>query len=131
MEKQKITYVSRTQRTSKKDGKPFTSISIKTDRHGDKFLSGFGNEKNERWIVGDEIEIEVVQKGDYWNFNMPKAPTASVPSVNSERLLQEIATTLGSINSVLRNRLPLPPMKISGTEIEYPSEEANPNFDLR
>lgn len=129
MEKQKITYVSRTQRTSKKDGKPFTSISIKTDRHGDKFLSGFGNEKNERWIVGDEIEIEVVQKGEYWNFNMPKAPTASVPSLDGNKLLQEIAMRLQSIEMLIRNRLPDPQknMTSAGTKVPDFSEVDYPN----
>jgi len=82
MEKQKITQINRY--TTKKDGsplmakqkdgsmKPYTSIRIKTDRHGDKFLSGFGDKDNAGWNVGDEIEIEVKQEGEYLNFKTPK-----------------------------------------------------------
>lgn len=75
---QTLTFVGRY--TTKKDGsalvssqgKPYTSVRIKTQEHGDKFISGFGNAENAHWKAGDTVDIEVVQKGDYLNFTMPK-----------------------------------------------------------
>lgn len=76
--KTKLTQVNRY--TTKKDGtalvasngRPYTSIRIKTVEHGDKVLSGFGNQDNSGWREGDEVEINVEQKGEYLNFSTPK-----------------------------------------------------------
>lgn len=74
--KTKLTFVKRTERTSSKTGKPFTSISIKTEAHGDKYLSGFGNSDNASWEAGTEVEIDTssVNKDgkEYINFTTPK-----------------------------------------------------------
>lgn len=70
-----LTYVNRTQRTSKA-GKPFTSVSIKATEYGDRYISGFGNKSNESWKAGDVVEVtSVVEKGQYLNFEMAKAPS--------------------------------------------------------
>lgn len=71
-----ITQVSRKERTAK-SGKPYTSLGLKTNEHGDKWLSGFGNKDNADWKAGDTVEIDVEQKGEYLNFSTPKsaAPT--------------------------------------------------------
>lgn len=66
--------------TTKKDGtalmtskgRPYTSVRIKTQEHGDVMISGFGNSENALWKVGDTVDITVSQKGEYWNFEMPK-----------------------------------------------------------
>ncbi len=55
-----------------KHGKSYERVGIKTKEHGDTWLSGFGNQDNEGWKEGDTIEIDVVQKGQYLNFIMPK-----------------------------------------------------------
>lgn len=59
-----------------KNGKPYTRVLIQTDKHGDQFISGFGNQDNAGWKEGDEVEIEVeeVTKGDktYYNFKTPR-----------------------------------------------------------
>ncbi len=78
METLKLTSVTRY--TTKQDGtplvtklgKPYTSIRIKAEKYGDKFISGFGDQVNAAWAVGDEVEVEVEQKGEYLNFRMPK-----------------------------------------------------------
>jgi hypothetical protein len=71
----KLTYVKRDQKTSKA-GKPYTSLSIKTEQHGDRFINGFGNKENEGWKVGDEVEVNVSEKEYngkmYLNLEMPK-----------------------------------------------------------
>jgi hypothetical protein len=67
-----ITALKDTERTSQRTGKPFTSRGIKTAEHGEKWLSGFAGKDNASWKVGDTVEIEVEQKGEYLNFSTPK-----------------------------------------------------------
>ena len=54
------------------DGRDYERLSIKTQEHGDRWLSVFGNEYNQNWGEGTVIDIEVTeaQKGDqvYLNF---------------------------------------------------------------
>lgn len=54
--------------TSKKSGKPYERVSIKTVEHGDKWLSGFGGQWNADWAEGDEVDIVVKEAGQYLNF---------------------------------------------------------------
>ena len=74
-----LTAVYRKERTSTRTGRPFTSIGIKTQEHGEKWLSGFGNKDNAGWKTGDTVEILVEQKGEYLNFSMP-TQVKSAPS---------------------------------------------------
>lgn len=52
-----------------KAGKPYSKCAIKTLEHGDKWLSGFGGAWNQNWQEGDEVQIDVEQKGEYLNFS--------------------------------------------------------------
>lgn len=56
-----------------KDGRPYERVAIQvdSDEHGGKYISGFGNARNKNWQVGEEININVVQNGQYLNFEMP------------------------------------------------------------
>ena len=78
MEKLTITKVYRTDKNKKgepyltQDGRSYTRLSIQTKEHGQKWLSGFGNDKNSGWKMGDIVEVIVEQKGDFLNFSMPK-----------------------------------------------------------
>jgi hypothetical protein len=67
-----ITQISRKDKTSAKSGKPFESVGIKTQEYGDKWLSGFGRADNKSWKVGDTVDVNVVEKGEYLNFEMPE-----------------------------------------------------------
>ena len=57
-----------------KDSRPYTRVVIKTDQHGEKKLSGFAYSGDEmmRWREGQEVDIDVSQKGEYLNFRLPK-----------------------------------------------------------
>lgn len=66
-----ITAISRKDKTSKA-GKPFVSLGLKTREHGEKWLSGFGNVGNRDWKIGDTVDIDIEQKGDFLNFTMAK-----------------------------------------------------------
>ena len=58
-----------------KNGRPYTRLGLKTQEHGDKWLSGFGNQTNANWKIGDVVEIEVEEVAgkdgkQYLNFRM-------------------------------------------------------------
>lgn len=78
-----------------KDGRPYTSIRIQVPEHGEKWVSGFGNPANESWKEGDDVQIEVVQKGEYLNFNMPKKGAVDTSAITKE--LNDIKYQLGII----------------------------------
>lgn len=79
MEKVILTNVFRTDKDKEgnklvsKTGKPYSKCNIKTQQHGDKWLSGFGNKTNEGWKVGDEVEVKITQNGEWLNYETPKA----------------------------------------------------------
>jgi hypothetical protein len=98
-----ITYINRTQRTSR-EGKPFTSISLKCSQYGEKYLSGFGNKANENWAIGQEVEIaevkEVQKDGKtYLNFEMAKA----TPQASSE-VLQGVKHLVLMVETIKRDQ---------------------------
>lgn len=64
--------IKRTPRIGKTSKKAFVGLGLKTDQHGDKWLSGFGGPENETWAVGDTVDIEVEQKDEYLNFKVNK-----------------------------------------------------------
>lgn len=70
---EKITFISRKPMTSKTTGKPFTSLSLKVESKGDRFLSGFGNKGNDNWAIGDTVDILIEEKGQYLNFTMAES----------------------------------------------------------
>lgn len=55
-----------------KDNRPYTRLSIKTQEHGDTWVSGFDGPITKNWKVGDLVDIEIEQKGEYFNFRVPK-----------------------------------------------------------
>lgn len=55
-----------------KTGKPYAMLSIKTQEHGDKWLSGFEGSVSKNWKVGDCVEFNVIPNGEYLNFEVPK-----------------------------------------------------------
>lgn len=78
----KIESLERIQRVSKNTGKPYTSVVIKTDKHGDKKVSGFANVDNADWEIGSVVNIEIEEKNGYLNFKSPqqdRGPAAKSP----------------------------------------------------
>jgi hypothetical protein len=80
----KYTITALTRKTTKKDGtplitkdgRPYAMLSIKTQEHGDKWLSGFENSISKNWTVGTTAEFNVVPNGEYLNFEIPKPEDA-------------------------------------------------------
>lgn len=76
MQKIKITKISQTDKD--KEGNqltnkfgPYFRIGLQTEQHGTKWLSGFSKNKLD-WAVGQEVDIEVTENGQYLNFSIPK-----------------------------------------------------------
>lgn len=61
-----------------KNGKPYTRMSIQTEEHGDRWISGFQNASNKEWKEGDTVELVVEEKGEYLNFKVPNKSDAKV-----------------------------------------------------
>lgn len=58
--------VLRTTQETKYGVKP--KLVIKTEQHGDKWLSSFKLGGTENWAEGDVVRINVQEKGDFLNF---------------------------------------------------------------
>lgn len=84
-----------------KAGKPYTRLSIKTDTHGDKYLSGFDGKQTASWKEGDSVDIDVEQKGEYLNFSVPKLPEGYTFPTQLQEELSIIKTMLGRIIGIL------------------------------
>ena len=57
-----------------RNGKPFQRIAIKTNVHGDNYLSSFIFQPNDpklQFKVNDQVKILVWQSNGYWNFDLP------------------------------------------------------------
>lgn len=84
-----ITAISRKDRVAR-SGKPYVSLGLKTQEHGDKWLSGFDGPQTKNWKVGDKVEIEIEQKGDYLNFSVPKGERGPAASSGATAELKNI-----------------------------------------
>lgn len=75
-----ITKTNRKERVSNKTGKTFISLGLMTDKHGERWLSGFENETTKDWKVGDVVDIEIQTKGEYLNFTTARKDSTPVPA---------------------------------------------------
>ena len=57
-----------------KNQRPYNRVGIQTQEHDKLWLSGFAYADSPMlaWRIGDEVEIEVEQKGQYTNFRLPR-----------------------------------------------------------
>ena len=131
MSKVTLTFVRRTPKTSA-SGKPYTSLSIKTQEHGDKYLSGFGNKDNEGWNEGDTVEIEtkeVVKDGKtYLNFETPKKAALNEEMMHAIRFLVSMGRNIEGLVAE-NNRLLKKALKVD-EEPELDIPEFNEETDM-
>lgn len=57
-----------------KNSRPYTRINMKTEQGGETWMSGLAYQGDSQmaWKIGDSVEIETKQNGQYTNFNVPK-----------------------------------------------------------
>jgi hypothetical protein len=87
MEKITIKEIQRINKHSDIKDKDYVSVVI-VDEQGRK-MSGFGNETNKNWKVGQEVEVEIENKGKYLNFTSPRKFERKAESIYSS-LFEEI-----------------------------------------
>lgn len=119
MEKATLTLVKKTERTSARTGKPFTSLSIKSEERGDVYLSGFANKDNANWKEGDVVEIEVkeVEKEGktYLNFETPK---------KDDLVMIELGKIRFSVGALRNDILDIKEhLKLKAKDLPYPTRE--------
>lgn len=99
-----------------KNGRPYTRISIKTDQHGTQWLSGLAYEDSPmmKWKAGDEVEIDIVQNGQYLNFSIPKVVRTDYAVMQELRIMNR---KLDEIIGMLTEPMP-PDGGPGGTDVQ-------------
>lgn len=115
-----------------KDGRPYTSVRIQTQEHGERWLSGFENAISRNWKEGDTVEAEVEEKGEYMNFRTLK-PEDKV-NEKLEKVLNKLvglSMKLDAIYNAIRpkEKNPYPTAESEGIDLDnvFPDE---PNEDV-
>lgn len=86
-----LTNVFRKDKETKYGIKP--QIVIKTEQHGDKWLSSFKTRGTEQWEPGMEVQINVQENGDFMNFTpviSGSQPVAGAPTGDFEKRLKRL-----------------------------------------
>lgn len=71
-------------------------VGLKTDKHGDTWVSGMFNPKKgpngtENWKEGDTVEVYIEEKNGFVNFTLkPKAPSTGVDTSAIEARLKKL-----------------------------------------
>lgn len=72
-------------------------VAIKTEEHGDKWLSSFKVAGTEDWKEGETVEVDIQEKGDFINFTprtSGSASTTAAPSSNLEARVAKLEATV-------------------------------------
>lgn len=89
-----LTKISFTERVSPKTGRPYTSCSIKTQEHGDKYISGFRDDISALWREGDAVDIDISEKTKdgktYLNFKPVKVLDRTADGQQTIILLEQL-----------------------------------------
>ena len=102
-----------------KNGKPFKRVAIQTDSHGETWLSSFSfrdSDEMREWKEGQEVQILISKRDDFWNFRIP----------TKGDLLEERVTKLEeAVFDSKDTPLPIPPLGsidslVDGTPPDYP-----------
>ena len=102
----KITHINRSNKTSKA-GKPYESVGIRCVEYGERWINGFGRADNKSWKVGDTVDVNVVEKGAYLNFEMPERAKSSGFTLEDRQRLEKIEAMVSRILA-LSETPPLP-----------------------
>lgn len=124
-DKQKITAILPAKSGMGKNGKPYSFYKIKTDRHGDKILSTFGDKVTESWKIGDEIEIKVTEtvspdgRFTNYNFEYPKKPKDNERLASLEITVDQLKRKLQEVIDHLKGNKPENLLTSAGTPIPF------------
>ena len=76
-------------------------IQVNDEKYTGKWLSGFGNRENAGWQVGDTVDLDITQNGQYWNFKILSPEDKMWKELN--RQAGEIVKLKKEMADVLRN----------------------------
>jgi len=102
-----------------KNNKPFKRVAIQTNSHGETWLSSFSfrdSDEMREWKEGQEVQILISKRDDFWNFRIP----------TKGDLLEERVTKLEeAVFDSKDTPLPIPPLGsidslVDGTPPDYP-----------
>lgn len=108
-------------------GKPYTRMNIQVQEYGDRWISLFGNSRNDGWRAGDQVELEITEKtvGDktYLNAEMPKPAGQGGMSEQDKQTLTDIKVAVNMAREDIKRILAIlstpeeePPMPDFGEE---------------
>ena len=100
-------------------------LSVKTDKHGDKWISTFKVAGTEGWEKGMDVTMDIIEKGDFINF-VPTGVSSSAqasPDVNARLTKLESAV----FGSTAQQKSPEEPV-ISADDLPDMSEEDGDGF---
>ncbi len=86
IQKLTLTTVIRKSMVSSRTNKSYTSLSIKTKEHGDRYLSGFGSAKTDSWKEGEIVTLEVTESE---KLDKNGKPYLNWDHVDNEKLMEE------------------------------------------
>lgn len=116
-----ITQISRKNKTSAKSGKPFESVGIKCQEYGDRWISGFGRADNKSWKVGDTVDVNVEEKGEYLNFSMPERQKSLGYGIEDRDRLLRVEIKVEQIYQMVKALVADPKNVAPGPEDMYPN----------
>ncbi len=108
-----------------KGGKFYISLSMKTDVHGDKYITGFGNKKTVKWQRGDELppEAKVVESGNYLNLEME---TEKADTIWPDQYPATCEFVMEALKSVGGGSAPAAAQSTSSAPVPPPPEDIDP-----
>ena len=83
-----------------KDGRPYTRMALKVEEYGDKWISGFMNPSNKFFKEGQQVEINIEQKGEYLNFSMPNVWDAIKELRQKVKVLEDMMVGKGEAEEI-------------------------------
>lgn len=84
-----------------KDGKPYTRCLVNTE--DGRTISGFGSQTTNGWQVGDTVELDITQNGNYFNFKIPRVNLFEIQAriEELEKTIKEQEERIGQIEAML------------------------------
>ena len=101
IQKLTLTTVIRKAQVSARTNKPYTSLSIKTKEHGDRYLSGFGSAKTDSWKEGDVVTLEVTESE---KLDKNGRPYLNWDHIDQEKLMEQRILDIERRLKILENK---------------------------
>lgn len=115
-----------------KNNKPYESVRIRAQEHGENLLSGFGGAWNRDWKVGDKVTVRVTEgkinpktNQPYLNFSKvdKEAELEGRVSLMEAYIRETLVPSLKNLNERLEKLEPKKVAMVGNTNLPYPLPE--------